>query len=1315
MLMSGASEPSTVEFARTYNGTRVPTDATEVVGPAAVDLLTGAFTVSRTDVSIPVPGTEANLEFTRVYHSSWPYGESGRGYWQPSMPMEAEYEGEAWTKLVEEVIPYSPPVFEEECWEEEGEKECEKWEAEEAQPEERWMELIANDGSAIAFDIVKEGSKESYKSPDYAQELQLTREDAEHIVLSDPSGTHTSFVKDGSREYLPKTVSFQATPTSARMVYTNTEMEGLRLARIIAPSQAGITCGDSTSIETAGCRTLVLEYLPDETWGKTFKPWHEELASIRYYNATGETAKSQKVAEYNYDKELRLTEAWDPRLPALKEKYTYETHYYGNYTHWGPLLASITPSSQAPWKFGYTGVEQPKLTSVSRASLIESEPTATTTIAYEVPVSGAGAPYDLSPNAIAEWGQSDLPVDATAIFPPSEVPGSEPPSDYSEATVHYLDPEGNEVNTAVPSPPGVTGDSIATSETDSRGNVVRTLSPQGRLLALAAGSGSVARSKQLDTQSTYSWDGTRLEESLGPLHKVRLESGSTVEARARTVVEYDQGFVPKGEEPSPNLPTKETITAKTSSGESLEPRVTETKYNWTLRKPTETIEDAGEGGLKLRTRIGYDEKTGLPIERSLPAKPEGGDAHTIKTIYYTAGANTPSSCGNKKAYAGLPCMTLPASWAPGSPGLPEPVVTRYAKYSSLDQPEEVIESPGGKEEAGKEWETMRTKTTTYDSAGRPVLSRVVGGGKFLWPTRTTYDSKTGLPVEQKLECEIVCEGFDSQSVTMAYDELGRPTQYTDADGSTSKTTYDLLGRPATVFDGKGTQTFGYDETSGLLVALSDSAAGTFTAGYDADGKVIEEGLPNGLVAKTSYDEAGLPIKRSYTKVASCSEKCTWTEESNERSIRGQILSQTSLSSSLQYTYDGAGRLTWVKETPKGGGCTTRQYSFDADSNRTKLTTRAPGAGGVCETKSTGTSQEYKYDENDRLIGPEAVTYDSFGRITKLPAKFAGGSTLEISFYSNEMPASQSQGGLTNTYQLDATGRPRQVTQTGTKTGTEVFHYSVASDSTAWTERGSNWTRNIGGIGGGVAAIQESSGTTSLQLTNLHGDVVATASLSLSAKEPTASFEFDEYGSPLKGSAGRYGWLGKAARRTELPSGVIQMGVRSYVPALGRFLSPDPVLGGSANAYEYAAGDPVNNFDLTGEKCSGKRSCQKAWRRAKNRVRRSIRRVKALVRQKRAESARHMPGLPGVNFPRLPWEDDVNKVVKKAGEALEKADEETSCSKAAGAAGGAGILAEKTGKKLADQVPRIAGALTKLGSNLTIAGAAAAIMGYFGLC
>ena len=44
-----------------------------------------------------------------------------------------------------------------------------------------------------------------------------------------------------------------------------------------------------------------------------------------------------------------------------------------------------------------------------------------------------------------------------------------------------------------------------------------------------------------------------------------------------------------------------------------------------------------------------------------------------------------------------------------------------------------------------------------------------------------------------------------------------------------------------------------------------------------------------------------------------------------------------------------------------------------------------------------------------------------------------------------------------------------------------------------------------------------------------------------------------------------------------------MGARTYAPQLGRFLQTDPIPGGSANAYAYTYGDPVNSNDLTGER------------------------------------------------------------------------------------------------------------------------------------
>lgn len=76
---------------------------------------------------------------------------------------------------------------------------------------------------------------------------------------------------------------------------------------------------------------------------------------------------------------------------------------------------------------------------------------------------------------------------------------------------------------------------------------------------------------------------------------------------------------------------------------------------------------------------------------------------------------------------------------------------------------------------------------------------------------------------------------------------------------------------------------------------------------------------------------------------------------------------------------------------------------------------------------------------------------------------------------------------------------------------------------------------------------------------------------------------DEFGNQTTATPGsRFAWLGGKSRRTELSSGIIQMGLRSYEATIGRFLSTDPVSRGSVNTHDYANQDPINTFDLTGE-------------------------------------------------------------------------------------------------------------------------------------
>ncbi|MGQ0742872.1 MAG: RHS repeat-associated core domain-containing protein, partial [Acidimicrobiales bacterium] len=89
-----------------------------------------------------------------------------------------------------------------------------------------------------------------------------------------------------------------------------------------------------------------------------------------------------------------------------------------------------------------------------------------------------------------------------------------------------------------------------------------------------------------------------------------------------------------------------------------------------------------------------------------------------------------------------------------------------------------------------------------------------------------------------------------------------------------------------------------------------------------------------------------------------------------------------------------------------------------------------------------------------------------------------------------------------------------------------------------------------------------------------------------------TFTYDPYGNPTAAvpdnATGDYdfAWLGAHHRFYEHESDLsqIHMGARLYDPTLGRFLPVDPIEGGSANDYEYCFGDPINNFDVSGEFC-----------------------------------------------------------------------------------------------------------------------------------
>jgi DNA-binding beta-propeller fold protein YncE len=528
--------------------------------------------------------------------------------------------------------------------------------------------------------------------------------------------------------------------------------------------------------------------------------------------------------------------------------------------------------------------------------------------------------------------------------------------------------------------------------------------------------------------------------------------------------------------------------------------------------------------------------------------PSNQAVHDTQTIYYSTAPNsTYPSCGEHPEWADLVCQTQPG----GQPedGINLPVST--FKYNLWEEIETTTETFGT---------TKRTKAQTYDPAGRALTSETTSTIDTVLPKVTNeYNTETGA-----LETQSTTEKGETKTITSKLNTLGQLASYTDADKNTTTFGYETSGddRLTEVNDGKGTQTYAYDPTTGFLDKLVDSAAGTSRAGYDVEGKMLTETYPNGMTATNTLNPLGQTIGLTYEKNVHCATKCpeTWFSDTIVPSIHGETLAQTSTLAKDNYNHDNAGRLTQTQEEPTGEACVTRIYAYDEESNRTSLTTRK-GSEGKCATEG-GTVERHTYDPANRLTDPSTV-YETFGNTTTLPAADAGGKyEITSSYYVDNQIASQTQNEKTLNYHYDPAGRARE-TETIVKGKTEstvISHYSGAGEALTWINEGSGkWSRNIPGIDGALDAIQTSSGTTTLQLHDLQGNIIATASTSETETKLLSTYNSTEFGVPNEGKTPpKYGWLGATGVSTELSTGVATKGGASYVPQIARNLQTEPI-------------------------------------------------------------------------------------------------------------------------------------------------------------
>ncbi|MBU3065770.1 hypothetical protein KO481_30125 [Nocardia sp. NEAU-G5] len=515
-----------------------------------------------------------------------------------------------------------------------------------------------------------------------------------------------------------------------------------------------------------------------------------------------------------------------------------------------------------------------------------------------------------------------------------------------------------------------------------------------------------------------------------------------------------------------------------------------------------------------------------------------------------------------------------------------------------------------------------TAESVYDGAGRVVASRV---NSEPW-TCTSYDAR-GRTTQQAFPAQ---GNQPARTVTYNYAVNGDPRTTAASDSSGTVTTVvDLLGRPVSYTDANGVvTTTGYDPASRVTSTTSTVKGVTSTLNYTWDNasRLLTVGLDGTTVATTGYDNGGQVANVAYgngsrldsiaRNAAGATTGLTWKTASSTvvdsvtRSSHGRItdenLTDTANPTATftdSYTYDGVGRLAAATvphhqltyHFDPTGGCGPNTAA-GMDTNRTGLTDVKDGAAAV--------TTAYCYDNTDRLLstnGTNALSfaYDVYGNTTKV-------GTDTLGYDSTRRHVSTATASGTNVaYTRDAndrlTARTVQGAPTTTANGTTRYGYTApqAGNPELVLDANGNLLQRVLKLSGGAVLTKTygPTATTNWSYPDVHGSILFTADGG--GARTGAMHLYDPYGQDIDPGTGAfadipipatmtggmdYGWLGQNTLPIEhlASQQAVEIGARTYLPMLGRFLQTDPVSGGSSNDYDYVNADPINNIDLTGK-------------------------------------------------------------------------------------------------------------------------------------
>ena len=378
-------------------------------------------------------------------------------------------------------------------------------------------------------------------------------------------------------------------------------------------------------------------------------------------------------------------------------------------------------------------------------------------------------------------------------------------------------------------------------------------------------------------------------------------------------------------------------------------------------------------------------------------------------------------------------------------------------------------------------------------------------------------------------------------VNNVVDTNGRLRQTTDENGITKEYDFDALGRMVqfrTSF-GYGV-TYEYDLRDRLSKVSDIQGNWLESYTYDNQNKLIERIRPNGERQQVLYDAYGRNIGyRSSVNGGVLTQNYTLNKD-------GRVIGQTVHGSERLFQYDKLGQL--VSET--GSDTIRSDYQYDVVGNRVRIS-RSNGEADDYSVNLRNQIQSvddlklgYSLDGNLTNVGNLGVDWDRRGRMVRV-----GDTSVEYGVDGKVSIISTPSTYIRLVYEGD-----RVIAELDRDFRVVKSYYH------------------------GLGMICEQSLTGQQWVTaDRYGSIIA---LTDATARVTATASYDAFGNVKQSTLHQstvLGWKGGLA-----VGPFIKFGARMYSPALGRFISEDPILQeGGENFYAYAHNDPVNISDESG--------------------------------------------------------------------------------------------------------------------------------------